>query len=456
MAARKAAKATKVDLQPWAGMPVYLVPLDKLIPYARNSKTHPEEQVAKITASLHEFGWVRPILINSRVDLGIRAGHGTVLGAAKLWEAGKEIRSAFDGSKIPNRMVPCVAAEALSPTQIQAYVIADNRLADEGIYDLEMMKLELRELRANDFDLALTGMDFEELQPLLSDAPTEDPDDGAVPDPPSDPVTVAGDVWIFGNHRLVCGDARDAAAWAALMQGDKGDLLATDPPYGVNFGAKNAFLNAQDGGKRIETDIENDAHTPEEMSTFWIAVFTMTRGQLKPGAAFYVTGPQGGDLLLLLLQSLGQSEMPSRHMLIWAKNNHVLGRADYNYKHEPILYGWTKGSHKFYGPAGETSLWEIARPTQSKLHPTMKPVEIYRRAIRNSARAKALVVDPFGGSGPCAIACEELGRCARLIELSPAYCDVIVRRWQDFTKRTAHLEAGGATFADVERKRTNK
>jgi DNA modification methylase len=216
------------------------------------------------------------------------------------------------------------------------------------------------------------------------------------------------------------------------MDGRKADLLLTDPPYGVSYSEKNDFLNSMDKGNCIQTPIENDSKTPEDMSAFWNAVFGTIRPVMEKGAAYYTTGPQGGDLLLLLL-SLKESGFPLRHMLIWAKNNHVLGRSDYHYKHEPIIYGWVEGSHKFYGPSGETSLWEVDKPHESKLHPTMKPVELFARAIGNSSAIDQIALDPFLGSGTTLIACEQLDRICFGMEISPQYCEVICQRWEKFT-----------------------
>ncbi len=261
--------------------------------------------------------------------------------------------------------------------------------------------------------------------------PAVDPD--AVPPLPEKPKSKLGEVYELGPHRLMCGDATKRADLALLFGDDHANLLVTDPPYGVSYAAKNEFLNTYDKGNHIQSEIEGDQGTPEEMSVFWRAAFTAVRPFLAPGAGYYVTGPQGGDLLLLLLLALRESEFPLRHMLVWAKNNHVLGRSDYHYQHEPIIYGWVKGPHRFHGPPGETSLWEIDRPFASKLHPTAKPVELFARAIRNSSKRGDIVADPFAGSGTSVIAAEQTGRRAYVCEIDPAYCDVCRTRWAEFT-----------------------
>ena len=224
----------------------------------------------------------------------------------------------------------------------------------------------------------------------------------------------------------MCGDCRDADR---LFAGKRYDLLVTDPPYGVSYAAKNEFLNAIAKGNRIQEPIAGDHQTPEQMSVFWKEAFLAARAHARPGANYYVTGPQGGDLLLLLLLALRDSGFPLHHMLIWAKNNHVLGRSDYNYKHEPILYGWVEGAgHKFYGGGGETSLWEVDKPLKSEFHPVMKPVELFARAIRNSSLVDEIVYDPFLGSGTTLVAAEQLGRICYGTEIAPGYMGVILER----------------------------
>lgn len=210
-------------------------------------------------------------------------------------------------------------------------------------------------------------------------------------------------------------------------------MLLTDPPYGVSYADKNKYLNAIAPGNRIQIPIQNDHQTPENMYQLWLAVFAIAYSIMSSGAAYYVTGPQGGALLFLLLLSLKDSGLILKHMLIWVKNNHVLGRADYNYKHEPILYGWKAGGHKFYGPSNEVSVWEVDKPLKSNLHPTMKPVSLFVRAIVNSTKRDELIYDPFLGSGTTIIACEQTHRICYGIEIDPAYCDVIVTRYCNFT-----------------------
>ncbi|MFI5399234.1 MAG: DNA modification methylase [Candidatus Binatia bacterium] len=251
-----------------------------------------------------------------------------------------------------------------------------------------------------------------------------------------------GQLWRLGDSCLLCGNSTKPEDVARLMEGEKYTLLITDPPYGVSYAAKNAFLNAVGRGNRIQKEIEGDHRTPEEMSAFWLAAFSTIREAAAPGAAYYVTGPQGGDLLLRLLLALRDSGFPLRHMLIWSKNNHVLGRCDYHYKHEPIVYGWVEGGHKFYGSHSEFSVWEIDKPQKSDLHPTTKPTELYLRALMNSSAPGDIVADFFGGSGTMIIAAEQAQRSARVMELDAGYAAVTLQRYLDATgKQPVLLEA---------------
>lgn len=312
-------------------------------------------------------------------------------------------------------------------TKAKQILLADNRANDKANYNEKELADLLVELAGKD-NLLGTLYDGDDLDTLLHDLDMQQDNDTEPSDVrPKNPVTKLGDRWEIGNHVVVCGDATNPD-----MYPKEYDLLVTDPPYGVSYGDKNRFLNMVRPANRLEEPIEGDHQTPEEMSTLWNAAFSAARKFAKPGASYYVTGPQGGDLLLLLLLSLRDSGFPLRHMLIWAKNNHVLGRADYNYKHEPIIFGWVEGTHTF-NKTGDTSVWEIDKPMESKLHPTMKPVELYERAMRNSSLEDQLVLDPFGGSGTCIVAAHNKDRKAHLIEIDPGYCDIILKRAQEHT-----------------------
>lgn len=240
-----------------------------------------------------------------------------------------------------------------------------------------------------------------------------------------------GQLWQLGEHRLICGDCTDAAVVARVMGGEKAALVVTDPPYGVEYADKNKFLNAIDKGNRIQTDIEGDHGTKEKTQALWKAAFHQMNDVMLPGAVVYCFMPQGGDQMMMMMMMMGAGIEP-RHELIWLKNNHVLGRVDYAYKHEPILYAWKTGGHKFYGDF-QTSILEFPKPLQSNLHPTTKPVELIERLVSNSSKVGEVIYEPFSGSGTTLIACERLGRKCRAIEISPAYCAVAIQRWVDAT-----------------------
>lgn len=394
-------------------MKIEQIPIEKVIPYAQNAKAHPEGQVKKLAGQIAEFQWDQPIVVDA--EMVIIKGHGRLLAAQAL------------GLKT----VPVVVADYLSPEQARAARIADNKVSESEWFP-EILGLELKALQEMNFNMELTGFDLEELSDILQRQGAGEPPEA--PDPEIDRAaelqekwgTALGQIWQVGRHRLVCEDCRQSDK---LFDNQKYDLLVTDPPYGVSYAAKNKFLNAIDKGNRIQTPIECDHQNPEEMSVFWREAFTAARRHARPGACYYVTGPQGGDLLLILLLALKDSRFPLHHMLIWAKNNHVLGRADYNYKHEPIIYGWVEGAgHRFYGGAGENSLWEVDKPVKSEYHPTMKPVELIARAIKNSSQAGEIVYDPFLGSGTTAVAAEQLGRVCFGVEITPEYVAVTLER----------------------------
>lgn len=250
-----------------------------------------------------------------------------------------------------------------------------------------------------------------------------------------------GDIWELGEHRLMCGDSTDLETVKALMGGALADMIFTDPPYGVSYVDKNEFLNRIDNADRLVNPIENDNKSPAEMNVFWETVFGNLAEVTTDKVIYYITSPQGGDLLLLLLLALNNTPFALKHMLIWNKNNHVLGRCDYNYKHEPIIYGWKKkGTHHFYGGGKfKTTVWDIPKPQKSDLHPTMKPVELVANCILDGTKEGDLVLDVFGGSGTTIVAAEQTGRRCYTMEIDPHYCDVIVARWEALTGKTARL-----------------
>lgn len=408
--------------------------LERLTPYARNSRTHSDAQVAQLAASIREWGWTTPVLVDDAG--GIIAGHGRVLAARQLGMA----------------TVPVVVAEGWSDAKKRAYVIADNKLALNAGWDEELLRLEIGELGELGFDLDLLGFDDEELKGFEALEGTEghtDPDE--VPEAPAVPVSQPGDVWLLGRHRVMCGDSTKAEDVEALMAGEKADCVWTDPPYGVAYvggvshDPKYAKKREEDGMK-IENDALNDAELTDFLRTALDAAFTFS----KDGAAWYVAAPPGP--LFHCFGTVLKDLDVWRHTLAWVKSAFVFGRSDYHYQHEAIFYGWKPGAaHKWTGDRKQSSTMNFDRPKGSENpgHPTPKPVELVAYCIGNSTDAGDVVLEPFGGSGSTLIACEKTGRTARLMELDPRYVDVIVKRWQDFTGQRATHEATGKHFGEA-------
>jgi DNA modification methylase len=404
-----------------------------LIPYVNNARVHSESQVNQIVSSMKEFQFTNPILTDG--DNGIIAGHGRLIAAKKI---GME-------------SVPTVELSHLSPAQKKAYIIADNKLALAAEWDEELLALEFADLEAMDFDLELTGFSLDEIEAFdFDNDETEgltDPDE--VPDVPEEPVSKLGDLWILGKHRVLCGDSTSIDAVDKLMDGKKARLVITDPPYGVSYADKNAYLNAVGRGNRIQIGIEGDHMSKEKTQAMWKLAFSNMANVMDKGAVVYCFMPQGGDqMMMMMMMMMEGAGIEPRHELIWVKNNHVLGRSDYCYKHEPILYAWMKGGHKFYGEFS-TSLIECDKPQSSKLHPTMKPVELLEKLVNNSSLKGELLFDPFLGSGSTLIAAEKTNRICFGMELSPHYVDVICQRWANFTGFEPTLESTGQTYNEV-------
>jgi len=399
--------------------------VDRLIPYARNARTHAAEQVAQIAGSIAEFGFVNPILVGE--DDVIIAGHGRLLAAQKLGMA----------------EVPVIRLEHLSEIQRQALVIADNKIAENAAWDEELLRLELEELRAEDFDLDITGFDLDEIDRLLQGTDTEGAgltDDDEVPEAPEEATTKPGDLWILGEHRLLCGDATVLADVEKVLDGGLADLCFTDPPYNVDYGNK-----AKDKLPGKDRRILND-NLGDGFETFLydscVNILTMTKG----GVYICMSSSELHTLQAAFKAAGGHWST----FVIWAKNTFTLGRADYQRQYEPVLYGWKEGTDHFWcGARDQGDVWFVEKPRKNDLHPTMKPVALVERAIRNSSKSRDIVLDPFGGSGTTLIACEKTGRSARLIELDHKYVDVIVRRWQEFTGQSATLEGDGLTFDEI-------
>lgn len=326
--------------------------------------------------------------------------------------------------------LPCKVLPAdTDPAKLREYAIKDNLPFGEDDW----------EVIASDWDTAELEDWGMSVPKKWKNDPTAEEDDFD-PDSVKETVCKKGDIWQLGDHRLMCGDSTDAGDVALLMDEEKADMVFADPPYGVSYSKKNEFLNALGTGHRLTKRIENDDRSPEEMYDFWVKAFTNLHQFSKDKMAYYITAPQGGDLLLLLLlQAIRESGFMLKHQLVWNKNNHVLGRCDYNYKHEPMIYGWKiGGTHKFYGCGDfKTSVWDIAKPLQSKLHPTMKPVALVANCMKDTTKEGDSVLDLFGGSGTTLIAAEQLGRKCFMMELDPHYCYVIIARWEKLTGNKA-------------------
>lgn len=401
----------------WLADKIEQWPTAKLLPYARNARTHSEDQVAQIAASIAEFGFTNPILAGS--DGIIVAGHGRLAAAQKL---GLEI-------------VPVVVLDHLSPTQRRALVIADNRIAENAGWDEAMLRIELEALQGEGFDLDITGFDADALAELIAgDEPDNEgqTDEDAVPEISETPISHPGDIWIMGPHRLLCGDATVAANYEALLQGAPVDMVFTDPPYNVNYAN-----SAKDKLRGKDRAILND-NLGEGFYDFLLAALTQMVAHCR-GGIYVAMSSSELDVLQSAFRAAGGKWST---FIIWAKNTFTLGRADYQRQYEPILYGWPEGAQRHWcGDRDQGDVWQIKKPQKNDLHPTMKPVELVERALRNSSRPGNVVLDPFGGSGTTLIAAEKSGRIARLIELDPKYVDVIVRRWEEFTGKQAIREA---------------
>ncbi|WP_175851863.1 site-specific DNA-methyltransferase [Burkholderia cepacia] len=411
----------------WLADKIEQWPTGKLLPYARNARTHSDEQVAQIAASIAEFGFTNPILAGS--DGVIVAGHGRLAAAQKL---GLEV-------------VPVVVLDHLSPTQRRALVIADNRIAENAGWDDAMLRIEIAALQDDDFDMSLTGFDADALAELMAgDEPdTEgEADDDAVPEVSETPVSRPGDVWLLGGHRLLCGDSTLAESYERLLEGEQVDMVFTDPPYNVNYAN-----SAKDKMRGKDRAILND-NLGDGFCDFLLAALTPTVAHCR-GGIYVAMSSSELDVLQAAFRAAGGHWST---FIIWAKNTFTLGRADYQRQYEPILYGWPEGVQRHWcGDRDQGDVWQIKKPQKNDLHPTMKPVELVERAIRNSSRPGNVVLDPFGGSGTTLIAAEKSGRLARLIELDPKYVDVIVRRWQDWTGKRATREADGMAFDQAAR-----
>lgn len=400
-----------------------LVPTDKLIPYVNNARTHSPEQITRLRSSLREFGFVSPVIIDGNYN--ILCGHGRVE-AAKA-EGITEI--------------PCVFADYLTPSQMKAYILADNRIALDAGWDTALLQVEFEALQAEGYDLNLTGFDEMEIAELFdagSDVKDDDFDVDAELEKP--PVTKAGDIWLLGNHRLICGDSTDAGTVALLMDGRKANLVVTDPPYNVNYEGT--------AGK-----IKNDNMSGEKFYKFLLDAFICMEKNMANDASIYVFHADTEGLNFR--KAFNDAGFYLSGTCIWKKQSFVLGRSPYQWQHEPVLYGWKKnGKHKWYSDRKQSTIWEFDKTKKNTDHPTMKPVPLVAYPIKNSSMSNCIVLDPFGGSGSTLIACEQTGRICFTCELDEKYCDVIVKRYIEQTGSTADVSVirNGKTtkFDDLE------
>ena len=384
-----------------------LVPIERLVPYANNARTHSPEQINKLRGSLREFGFVSPVIIDK--DYGILAGHGRVMAA-----------------RAENiEQVPCVFVDHLTEAQKKAYILADNRFALDAGWDEDMLRVEMEALQGMDFDIALTGFDESEIADLRSlddgEAQEDDFDEDAALQ--AEPFVKAGDLWLLGKHRLLCADSTKPEDVKLLMDGKKANVCITDPPYACNY----------TGGTGMK--IMNDNLKGEEFYQFLLSAFKNAYENLADGAAIYIFHSDAEKVNFY--NAVVAAGFHYSTTCIWVKQSLVLGRFDYQMRHEPVIYAFKDTvKHKFYGDRKQTTVWEFDRPSKSKLHPTTKPLPLIAYPMKNSSLVNSVVLDLFGGSGSTLMAAEQMDRTAYLMELDPVYASAIVRRFVAYRGNT--------------------
>ena len=437
-----------------ADLKIEYVPIGSIKKYKRNAKLHPPEQIREICESIKLCANGRDLICGFKDPIAvwhneIVEGHGRHLAAQEL---------GLD-------TVPIIRLDDMTDEQRRAYMLIHNQTTMNSGWDEEMLSMELDGIG---LDMSVFGFELPKTpDEQLADVREDDYDQ----EPPEEPKAKRGDIYQLGQHRLMCGDSTSSADMDALMDGDKPVLVFTDPPYGVSIGSKNAMLNEHQGkGGRVTTDIENDTATPEQLYGVLVSAFKNLREHCAENCSYYVSSPQGGELcMMMMMMMMKDAGLPVRHMLVWVKNaaTFSMGRLDYDYRHEPIFYTWTQ-KHDFYGgysntviddtkPIDKMSKSELKdlvramtekkeesviycdKPMACDLHPTMKPIKLVARFVVNSSKEGDIVGDIFGGSGTTILACEQLGRRCRMMELDPRYVDVIIDRWEKFTGEKAVL-----------------
>ena len=407
----------------WAVQNTITKNIDDVVPYDSNPREHAPEQIEQVANSIKEFGWTMPILIDENNE--IIAGHGRLLA----------------GKSLGIKEVPCIVAKGWSDEKKKAYCIADNKLTENSTWSKDFLKLNFEFLIDNEFDLGLTGFSNEEIAKIVPDFMIEEglTDEDEVPEIEDNPITKEGNIWILGEHRLMCGDSTNIEQVDRLMP-ETANMIFTDPPYLMGFegnvhadGSKS--FNAKHGG------IKNDKMSEQEGNDFLDAINSVIK--TKVDGAFYITFYRLG--INRYFASLDRTGLQARSLIIWDKGNHTLSNSDYMSMYEPMFYGWVN-NHKFYGGKNGMDIWRIKRTSKNNLHPTMKPVELVEKSLLDGSAVNGIVLDLFCGSGTTVIACQKHNRIARMMELDPKYCDVTIKRWQNFTGKDAVLESTGELY----------
>jgi DNA modification methylase len=407
-----------------ANLKVEYLSLDAILPYIRNARTHSPEQISSIASSIREFGWTNPVLIDD--DLNIIAGHGRLLAARKLGM----------------QEVPCIKLSGLTKAQKKALVIADNKLALNAGWDESLLSLEIEDLKLEDFDISLLGFADDELKELLAlNNGTKEglTDEDEAPEAPVDPISKLGDLWVLGSHRLLCGDSTKREDVERLMDGQKADIVATDPPYGMDY-------EGGRGSKKFGR-IKGDAEAGSTLRTLLDGAFASAKYASKGGAPWYVwfTWRTYSEFE----QALCAVDKPPKTCIVWNKGHFGLSHGHYRPQHEFAFY---VDGGVWYGDRAQSDVWTISRDNHTDyVHPTQKPVAVFSKALENSSKAGDIALDLFGGSGSILIACEKNSRSARLMELDPKYCDVICQRYIQFCGKSVIRESDGASFADLQK-----